>query len=81
MSFEARNALMLAKKIADKAAKHKKEITKARGGDVMHTRKVPKPHTPVVGEKEHKSRHPAMMIPGIHVIGAIHGIPTFTGKK
>lgn len=53
----------------------------ARGGDVMHTRKVPKPHAPVVGEREHKSRHPAMMIPGIHVVGAIHGIPTFTGKK
>lgn len=53
----------------------------ARGGDVMHTRKVPKPHTPVVGERQHKSHHPAMMIPGVHVIGAIHGIPYFTGKK
>lgn len=53
----------------------------ARGGDVMHTRKVPKPHTPVVGERQHQSRHPASMIPGIHVVGAIHGIPYFTGKK
>lgn len=59
----------------------KEQISFARGGDVMHTRKVPKPHTPVVGERPHKSRHPAMMIPGIHVIEGIHGIPYFTGKK
>ena len=52
-----------------------------KAGDVMHTRNVPKPHTPVVGERQHQSRHPASMIPGIHVVGAIHGIPYFTGKK
>jgi len=53
----------------------------ARGGDVMHTRKVPKPHTPVVGEKQYKPHHPAMMIPGVHIIEGIHGVPFFMGKK
>ena len=53
----------------------------ARGGDVMHTRKVPKPHTPVVGERQHKPSHPAMMIPGVHIIERIHGVPFFMGKK
>lgn len=53
----------------------------ARGGEIYRTTKVKKPHAPVVGEKSHGSKHPTMMIPGIHVVEGIHGIPYFTGKK
>jgi hypothetical protein len=49
-------------------AVHGAPVSYARGGTVK-------------GDDEHHGKHPALSIPGIHIVTADAGEPTFTGER